>query len=295
MSRPILISSFWVLEARNLDGMTSVAQLVHPNQPLQVSHIAAPLPGPGELLFKLGTLGICDTNLHVAEGTSLRAADQGVGITTPISTRLRAPWPHDSCDHCRSCLTGWEFYCPPHRAHGYTVNGSFAEYVIGQEHYVAKVPAGLDSISSVPLMYAGVTTHGDVAKGELTPGKVAVVMGCGGLGQYGTQIAKLTGATMMAIVTNTINLQEARRFGANEGFSIDAETADKVKALGGADTVLNFAPSSKIWSMATGMVNNFAAIVSVMMVAEPVSLMLEWLTYNGMKITGKKAWRHVNR
>jgi propanol-preferring alcohol dehydrogenase len=66
----------------------------------------------------------------------------------------------------------------------------------------------------------------------------------------------------------------------------DGATADKVKALGGADAVLNFAPSSRIWPMVTGMVNNFATIVSVAMVADPVPLVLEWLTYNGVKITG---------
>jgi propanol-preferring alcohol dehydrogenase len=38
--------------------------------------------------------------------------------------------------------------------------------------------------------------------------------------------------------------------------------------------------------MVTSMVNNFATIVSVAMVAEPVPLVLEWLTYNGVKITG---------
>lgn len=38
--------------------------------------------------------------------------------------------------------------------------------------------------------------------------------------------------------------------------------------------------------MVTGMVNNFAVIVSVAMVAEPVPLVLEWLTYNGVYITG---------
>ena len=38
--------------------------------------------------------------------------------------------------------------------------------------------------------------------------------------------------------------------------------------------------------MVTGMVNNFATIVSVAMVAEPVPLVLEWLTCNGCRITG---------
>ena len=38
--------------------------------------------------------------------------------------------------------------------------------------------------------------------------------------------------------------------------------------------------------MLTAVVNNFATIVSVAMVAEPVPLVLEWLTYNGCRITG---------
>lgn len=59
-----------------------------------------------------------------------------------------------------------------------------------------------------------------------------------------------------------------------------------MKALGGADAVLNFAPSNRVWPMVTGMVNNFATIVSVAMVAEPVPLVLEWLTFNGCRITG---------
>jgi propanol-preferring alcohol dehydrogenase len=282
--------------------MMWAAQLVHPNQPLKVSRVLVPRPGPGELLLKLEASGICHTDLHVAEGASFpvgapqplilghegigRVAELGAGTTTAIGTRLGAPWLHDSCDHCRSCLTGWESYCPTHRAHGYTVNGSFAEYVIVQERYAAKIPPVLDSIASAPLMCAGVTAYGGVAKAELTPGKVAVVVGCGGLGQYGIQIAKLTGATVIAVDTNTAKLQEAKRLGADESFIASSETADQVKALGGADAVLNFAPSNRIWPMVTGMVNNFATIVSVAMVSEPVPLVLEWLTYNGVKITG---------
>lgn len=285
-----------------MTDMMWAAQLVHPGQPLHVSRIAVPRPGPGELLVKLEASGICHTDLHVAEGDAFppgacqpltlghegigHVVEQGAGTATPVGTRLGAPWLHDSCDHCRSCLTGWESYCPTHRAHGYTVNGSFAEYVIVQERYAAVIPAALDSLASAPLLCAGVTAYGGVAKAELAPGKIAVVIGCGGLGQYGIQLAKLTGASVVAVDTNVAKLQEAKRLGAEQCFLADAETAGKVMALGGADAVLNFAPSNRIWPMVTGMVNNFANIVSVAMVAEPVPLVLEWLTYNGVKITG---------
>ena len=82
------------------------------------------------------------------------------------------------------------------------MNGSFAEYVIVQERYAAVIPEGLDSLASAPLMCAGVTAYGGVMKADLAPGKVAVIIGCGGLGQYGIQIAKLTGATVVAVDTN---------------------------------------------------------------------------------------------
>ena len=282
--------------------MMWAAQLVEPGKPLSVTRIPVPRPGQGELLLKLETSGICHTDLHVAEGQAFpggapqpltlghegigRVVERGAGTTTLMGARLGAPWLHDTCEHCRSCLTGWEPFCPTHRAPGYTVNGSFAEYVIVQERYAAVIPEGLESLASAPLMCAGVTAYGGVMKADLAPGKLAVVIGCGGLGQYGIQVAKLTGATVVAVDTSPVKLKEAAALGAEECFLADEKTAEKIRALGGADAVLNFAPSNRIWPMVTGMINNLATFVSVAMVSEPVPLVLEWLTYNGVKITG---------
>ena len=54
--------------------MMWAAQLVEPRQPLQISRIPVPRPGPGELLLKLETSGICHTDLHVAEGSRFPSA-----------------------------------------------------------------------------------------------------------------------------------------------------------------------------------------------------------------------------
>lgn len=285
-----------------MSDMMWAAQLVEPRKPLRIARIPVPRPRQGELLLKLVTSGICHTDLHVAKGESFpggapqpltlghegigRVVEKGENTSTPVGTRLGAPWLHDTCQHCRSCLTGWESFCPTHRAHGYTVDGCFAEYVIVQERYAAVIPEGLESFASAPHMCAGVTAYGGVMKADLAPGKLAVIIGCGGLGQYGVQVAKLTGATVVAVDTCPVKLKEAKALGAVEGFLADDTVAAKIRSLGGADAVLNFAPSNRIWPMITGMVNNLATIVSVAMVAEPVPLVLEWLTYNGVKITG---------
>ena len=285
-----------------MSEMMWAAQLVEPGKPLQVTRIPVPRPGPGELLLKLAVSGICHTDLHVLGGKAFppgapqpltlghegigEVVEAGPGTRTPLGTRLGAPWLHDVCGHCRSCLTGWESFCADQRAHGFNANGSFAEYVIVQEKMAAVVPGAIDSPVAAPLMCAGVTAYGGVLKADLAPGKLAVVIGCGGLGQYGIQVAKLTGATVVAVDTNPAKLKEAKALGAEECFIADDTTAEKIKALGGADAVLNFAPSNRIWPMVTGMVNNLGTIVSIAMVAEPVPLVLEWLTYNGVKITG---------
>ena len=90
--------------------MMWAAQLVQPGKPLQVSRIAVPKPGPGELLLKLEASGICHTDLHVADAAAFpggapmpltlghegigRVVEQGPGTTMPAGTRLGAPWLH---------------------------------------------------------------------------------------------------------------------------------------------------------------------------------------------------------
>jgi propanol-preferring alcohol dehydrogenase len=290
------------MEVLEMEETMWAAQLVRPNAPLEVARVPVPRPRPGELLVKIEASGVCHTDLHVNRAAQFppgspqplilghegigRVVEQGPLTSTPLGARVGVPWLHDACERCRSCLTGWESFCPDHRAHGYSVNGSFAEYAVVKERYAVSIPESLDSFASAPHMCAGVTAYGGVQKAELAPGKLAAIIGCGGLGQYGIQLAKLTGATVVAVDSNPLKLQEAIRKGADEALLAGEDTANKVQALGGADAVLNFAPSNRIWPMVTGMVNNFAIVVSIAMVAEPVPLVLEWLTYNGVRITG---------
>jgi propanol-preferring alcohol dehydrogenase len=285
-----------------MSEMMWAARLQKTGQPLVVEKITVPKPGPGELLVRLEASGICHTDLHVLHGADFpegapqpltlghegigKVVDKGPGTNFAIGMRVGAPWLHDTCGHCRSCLTGRESYCPSQLAHGYTAHGTYAEYVIVKESFAAPIPARLDACHAAPLLCAGITAFGGVEKADLAPGKVAVILGCGGLGQYGIQLARLAGARVIAIDVSADKLDQARLLGAEACILADEQAADKVKALGGADAVLNFAPTHRIWPLVTGMVNNFATIVSVAMVEEPVPLMLEWLTFNGVNITG---------
>jgi propanol-preferring alcohol dehydrogenase len=279
------------------------AQLTGPGAPLALASVPIPTPGPGELLVRLEACGVCHTDLHVRDATEraagapspLTLGHEGIGIVVargsgatqiPTGARVGVPWLHDTCDHCRPCLTGFESFCATQRAHGYSVNGGFAEYAIVQERFTPRIPDGLDPIEAAPLMCAGVTAYGAVLKAELAPGRTCVVIGCGGLGQYAVQLAKLTGATVIAVDTSDTKLARARALGADVTVRAGPDAGREIRTLGGADACLNFAPSAKIWPMITESINPRGWVISVAMVSEPVPLALDWLTYNGVRITG---------
>ena len=60
-------------------------------------------------------------------------------------TLQRSP---DACGACEYCINGWETLCEAQQNSGYSVNGSFAEYVIGSAAYVGR---SLHDIGHEPL------------------------------------------------------------------------------------------------------------------------------------------------
>lgn len=272
-------------------------------KPLEIREVPIPEPGPGELLIKLETCGVCHSDLDVRKGSTappqstfpLILGHEGVGIVVARGpgcgliaegARVGLPWMHDTCGHCRECLTGHESFCGEHRGHGFTVNGGFAEYAVVKEAYTAVIPAAISSADAAPLLCAGVTAYGGLKKAGLAPGKTVAIFGIGGLGQYGIQIAKAAGATVFAIDANPAKLEIARRMGADQVFLAGEDAGGQIRDIGGADACINFAPSPRVWDDIVAAVNPMARVISVAQVPEPVSLNLEWLIYTGVTVTG---------
>ncbi len=272
-------------------------------KPLEIREVPVPEPGPGELLIKLETCGVCHSDLDVRKGSTappestfpLILGHEGVGIVVKRGSgcsqigegaRVGLPWMHDTCGHCRECLTGQESFCADHRGHSFHVNGGFAEYAIVKEAYTALIPDAISSADAAPLLCAGVTAYGGLKKADLAPGKICAIFGIGGLGQYGIQIAKAAGATVVAIDANPAKLEVARRMGADHAFLAGDDAGGKIRDVGGTDACINFAPSPRVWDDIVKAANPLGKVVSVAQVPEPVSLNLEWLIYTGVNVTG---------
>ncbi len=118
---------------------------------------------------------------------------------------------------------------------------------------------GLDPVAAAPLADAGLTPYRAVRRiaPALPPGARVVVIGVGGLGQFGLQYLRLlTKATLVAVDRDPRKLDRARELGAAE-----AALPDEVQGMAAA--VLDFVGSDQSLSLASRLVERGGLLVQV--------------------------------
>jgi len=170
--------------------------------------------------------------------------------------RVGVPWLYSACGHCRHCLGGWESLCEEQQNTGYSVNGSFADYVIADPDYVGHLPDNVSFVDIAPILCAGVTVYKGLKVTDTKPGDWVVISGIGGLGHLAVQHARAMGLNVLAVDIDDAKLDLAKRLGAS--LAVNARSEDPVafvrKEIGGAQGVLVTAVSPKAFEQALGMV-----------------------------------------
>lgn len=250
-------------------------------QPLQIREVPVPSPGPGQALVQIMATGVCHTDLHAADGDwpvkpnpPFVPGHEGAGVVVALGSgvtylkegdRVGIAWLHSACGHCEFCLTGWETLCQAQQNSGYSVNGSFAEYAIGQADYLARIPDQLSFVDAGPILCAGVTTYKGLKETEARPGEWVVISGVGGLGHVAIQYAKAMGLHVAAIDVGEEKLDLARKLGAH--IAVDARAEDPAHKIqdeiGGAHGVLVTAVSPIAFKQAVGMLRRRGTCVLV--------------------------------
>lgn len=211
-----------------------------------------PTPGPEEALVKVDFTGVCHTDLHAAHGDwpvkpspPFVPGHEGVGTVIAVGesvTRLAVgdvvgnAWLWSACGECEYCETGWETLCPNQRNGGYSVDGSFGEYMLVDARYAPKIPDGVDLAAAAPVLCAGVTVYKGLKVTDTKPGEWVLVSGIGGLGHMAVQYAVAMGLRVAAVDVDDTKLALARRHGAevvvNAATSSDP-AAEIAEATGG--------------------------------------------------------------
>ena len=230
-----------------------------------------PVPGPGQVLIKVGGSGACHSDIHLMDEFEAGLLPWnppftlghenagwvhalGVGVThlevgQPVA--VFGPW---GCGRCDRCRVGIETYCEnpleapiPGGGGGLGLDGGMAEFMlIPDARFLIPLPEGIDPVHAAPLTDAGLTPYHAIRRSlpKLTPGSTAVVIGVGGLGHMGVQIlSAITAATIVAVDQRESALSLALSHGADLALESGEDTVAKIReATGGrgADVVLDF-------------------------------------------------------
>ena len=218
-----------------------------------VEEIARPEIGPGELLVRVESCGICHTDLKKIEYDLLAppriyghetagvVAEIGEGVTKfAVGDRVVA-FHHIPCGTCFYCVRRLYAQCPGYKRVGITAGfeaagGGFAQYVRVMdwivERGVEKIPAGV-SFDAASFVEPVNTCVKGVALAAPRPDELAIVMGQGPIGLIFTMILKAKG--IRTLVTDMMPGRRAmgERFGAEKALD---PRADDVAAEAAART-----------------------------------------------------------
>ena len=202
-----------------------------------------PEPGPGEVLVKVEASGLCSTDLHILQGRMDLGAlprvpgheSAGTVVETGIGVEEWKPGDRATvavdvvCGECRHCLSGQPQRCTGRVRVGFERDGGHAEYVAVPAGNLVRLPEtvsfeqGAILPDAVACMY-----HCLIAQGGLTANQRLLILGAGGLGIHGVQIARLAGARVVATSRNRERLDAVERFG---GIAVDPTGGALVAAV----------------------------------------------------------------
>ena len=199
--------------------------LDRPGEPIQPKEVPDPIgQAPGSVI-NVVACGICHSDLHAAAGdypTNLPIilGHEVVGNHPELGPVLvYACWGCRQPD-CWACSSGQEMICPNATEAGLFRDGGYAEKMaIPDDAYL--VPIGdLDPYRTAPLACGGLTAYRAVwhTQGKLNVAVKprALVLGAGGLGQFGIQFLKiLTDATVTVVDSSPAKRQVAVDLGAD--------------------------------------------------------------------------------
>lgn len=249
---------------------------------LTLREVKIPTAGPGQILVKTEACGVCHTDLHAARGDwpvkpapPFIPGHEGIGIVVEVGAgvdivklgdRVGVPWMYSACGHCEYCLSAWETVCPNIQFSGYTRNGGFAEYILADPDYVARIPDGLSAVKAAPIICAGVTTYKGLKETGAKPGEWVAISGIGGLGHLAVQYAIPMGLRVCAIDVDDGKLAHAKALGAE--VLVNARSVDPIGELktatgGGAHGVLITAPSLAAFNQGVAMTRRHGTCVLV--------------------------------
>jgi uncharacterized zinc-type alcohol dehydrogenase-like protein len=249
-----------------------------------------------DVLIDIKFAGICHSDIHqVREGWGEAifpmvpgheiagvVSEVGPGVTEfKVGDRVGVGCMVDSCRECEHCKAGLEQYCsggmvPTYNAldkDGEPLHGGYSEKIVVDENYVVRIPDRLSLDVAAPLLCAGITTYSPLRHWNAGPGKKVAVVGMGGLGHMGVQLAHALGAEVTVLSQSLRKKDDGLKLGADHYYATsDPKTFQEL--AGTFDLILSTVSAPLGLDSYLSLLKTDGALVNVGAPEEPVSLNL---------------------
>lgn len=202
-----------------------------PDQPFRITTIERRDPRPTDVVIDIKAAGICHSDIHTIRNEwgeahfPLTVGHEIAGIVEAVGSDVTAFEVGDrvgvgcmvnSCGECEECRAGYEQACLNGNVGTYNsidvdgsvTQGGYAQKVVVDERFVLRIPNALDLDVAAPLLCAGITSYSPLARWGAGEGKRVAVLGLGGLGHMGVQIAAAMGSDV-TVLTRTLRKKDA--------------------------------------------------------------------------------------
>ncbi|MFJ9444562.1 NAD(P)-dependent alcohol dehydrogenase [Kitasatospora sp. NPDC101235] len=283
---------------------TTVAAYATPaaKAPLERTTIERRAVGEHDVLIDIAFVGICHSDIHQARegwgeaifpmvpGHEIAGVvtEVGPGVTKfTVGERVGVGCMVDSCRTCDNCRAGLEQYCAEGPVWTYNAvgkdgqptYGGYAKNVVVDESYVVRIPDALSLDVAAPLLCAGITTYSPLRHWNAGPGRRVAVVGLGGLGHMGVQIAHALGAEVTVLSQSLRKKDDGLRLGADH-YHATSDPATFQNLAGTFDLILNTVSAPLDFAAYFSLLRTDGAMVNVGLPEEPVQVDLRSLNGN---------------
>jgi uncharacterized zinc-type alcohol dehydrogenase-like protein len=240
--------------ARAVGAPAATARL----EPLPIERRAV---GPKDVRIDIKFCGICHSDIHFARGEwgeipypaipgheiAGIVAEVGSDVTRfAAGDRVGVGCMVNSCRECENCQAGEEQYCLHGNTQTYgsvdrdgTVTyGGYSDHVVVDEHFVLRIPDGLQLDAAAPLLCAGITTYSPLRHWNAGPGTRVGIVGLGGLGHMAVKLAHAMGAEVTVLSQSLRKQRDGLELGADD-YRATSDAATFEELAGHFDLIVN--------------------------------------------------------
>jgi propanol-preferring alcohol dehydrogenase len=223
--------------------------------PLRRVERPLPEPGPGQVRVRVSCCGVCQTDLHLAEGDlaprrptvtpghEVVGRVDAVGPSTQrfqVGERVGVPWLGRTDGSCRFCRRGDENLCTSPEFTGWDLDGGYADACLVDERYAYRLPQTLSDEQAAPLLCAGIIGYRALRSADVPPGGRLGIYGFGGSAHLTAQLALAEGMRVHVLTRGDHNRRLARALGADSVGEADDPPPEPL------DGAILFAPAGEL-------------------------------------------------